>query len=134
MSIAKPVYIHGCFIWFSGLLWDCSLIFKFELLQLFDWMQQNEKTNIASYSSYIKFVGKSLSPLKALDIYSSIRDEATRTNVSVCNSILSCMVRSGKFESSLKMFHQMKRDGLKPDIVTYSTVCSFTGPKPELDA
>lgn len=97
--------------------------FKFELLQLFDWMQRNEKTNFASYSSYLKFVGKSLNLIRVLEIYDSIKDERMRNNVSVCNSVLSCMVKSGKFESSLKMFHQMKRDGLNPDTVTYSTVC-----------
>lgn len=93
-----------------------------ELSKLFAWMQQNEKTNIASYSSYIKFLGESLNPIKALEIYNGIKDELTRTNVSVCNSLLSCLVKNGKFDSSLKMFHQMKREGLKPDIITYSTV------------
>ncbi|KAA8545527.1 hypothetical protein F0562_020311 [Nyssa sinensis] len=31
-------------------------------------------------------------------------------------------LRSGKFESSIKLFHQMKQGGLKPDVVTYSTL------------
>ncbi|KAL3515623.1 hypothetical protein ACH5RR_022525 [Cinchona calisaya] len=93
-----------------------------ELSKLFTWMQQNEKTNIASYSSYIKFMGKSLNPITAIEIYNSIKDELTRNNVSVCNSILSCLVKNGKFESSLSMFHQMKREALKPDIITYSTL------------
>ncbi|XP_027113136.1 pentatricopeptide repeat-containing protein At1g10910, chloroplastic-like isoform X1 [Coffea arabica] len=93
-----------------------------ELSQLFAWMQQNEKTNIASYSGYIKFTGKSLDPMKALDIYNSIKDELTRNNVSVCNSVLDCLVKNGKFERCLNMFHQMKQAGLKPDIVTYSTL------------
>lgn len=68
-------------------------------------------------------MGKSLDPVKALEIYDSITDESTRNHVSVCNSVLSCLVRSGKYDSSVKLFHQMKRDGLSPDIVTYSTVC-----------
>ncbi|KAJ9703242.1 hypothetical protein PVL29_004862 [Vitis rotundifolia] len=72
-------------------------------------------------SSYIKFMGKSLNPIKALEIYNSIHDESIRNNVSICNSILSFLVRNGKFESSLKLFHQMKQDGLRPEAVTYST-------------
>lgn len=93
-----------------------------ELSQLFAWMQRTGKISFASYSSYIKHMGKSLNPVKALEIYDGIKDEATRNHVSVCNSILSCLVRSGKYDSSIKLFHQMKRDGLNPDIVTYSTL------------
>ncbi|CAI9103864.1 OLC1v1002438C1 [Oldenlandia corymbosa var. corymbosa] len=93
-----------------------------ELSELFDWMQKHEKTNFASYSSYIKFMGKSLNPTKALEIYNNIKDDCTKNNVSVCNSVLSCLVKNKKFETSLKMFTQMKREGLKPDIVTYSTL------------
>lgn len=86
-------------------------------------MQQNGKISFASYSSYIKLMGKSLNPGKALEIYNSIKVESTRNHVSICNSVLSCLVKSGNFESSIKLFRQMKQDGLKPDIVTYSTVC-----------
>ncbi|KAM7470366.1 hypothetical protein LguiA_008549 [Lonicera macranthoides] len=93
-----------------------------ELSQLFEWMQQNGKISAFSYSSYIKLMGKSLSPVKVLEIYNSIKDESTRNHVSVCNSVLSCLVRNGKFESSITLFRQMKQDGLVPDIVTYSTL------------
>lgn len=92
-------------------------------MQLFDWMQNHAKTNIASYSSYIKFVGRDSNSAKALEIYNSIKDESTRINVSVCNSTLSCLIKCGKFNSSLKLFNQMKQAGLVPDIITYSTVC-----------
>ncbi|XP_034702451.1 pentatricopeptide repeat-containing protein At1g10910, chloroplastic isoform X1 [Vitis riparia] len=93
-----------------------------DLSQLFDWMQKHEKITFSSYSTYIKFMGKSLNPIKALEIYNSIQDESVRNNVSVCNSVLSCLIRNGKFENSLKLFHQMKQDGLRPDAVTYSTL------------
>ncbi|KAL8117135.1 hypothetical protein AgCh_015149 [Apium graveolens] len=93
-----------------------------ELSELFAWMHRTGKISFASYSSYIKHMGKSLSPVKALEIYDSIKDESTRNHVSVCNSVLSCLVRSGKYDSSFKLFHQMKRNGLDPDIVTYSTL------------
>ncbi|KAK2966652.1 hypothetical protein RJ640_002350 [Escallonia rubra] len=96
--------------------------FMLNILQLFRWMQQNGKISFASYSSYIKLMGKSLTPVMALDIYNGIKDESTRNNVSVCNSVLSCLVRNSKFESCMKLFRQMKQDGLKPDIVTYSTL------------
>ncbi|KAJ4915479.1 hypothetical protein Rs2_01029 [Raphanus sativus] len=93
-----------------------------DLIQLFDWMQQNGKVSDSTYSSCIKFVGaKSVS--KALEIYQSIPDESTtKTNVYICNSILSCLVKNGKLDSCIKLFDQMKRDGLKPDVVTYNTL------------
>ncbi|KAK6156972.1 hypothetical protein DH2020_011220 [Rehmannia glutinosa] len=93
-----------------------------DLYQLFDWMRQHGKTNIPSYSSYIKFVGRDSNSMKALEIYNSIKDDSTRNNVSVCNSTLYCLIKSGKFDSSLKLFNQMKQAGLVPDIVTYSTL------------
>ncbi|KAK4491246.1 hypothetical protein RD792_001980 [Penstemon davidsonii] len=93
-----------------------------DLSQLFDWMRNHGKTNNASYSSYIKFVGMDSNSMKALEIYNSIKDESTKNNVSVCNSTLNCLIKSGKFDSSLKLFNQMKRTGLVPDIVTYSTL------------
>lgn len=87
-------------------------------------MQQHGKVSDSTYSSCIKFVGaKSVS--KALEIYQSIPDESTKTNVYICNSILSCLVKNGKLESCIKLFDQMKRDGLKPDVVTYNTVCHY---------
>ncbi|XP_010242769.1 PREDICTED: pentatricopeptide repeat-containing protein At1g10910, chloroplastic isoform X2 [Nelumbo nucifera] len=90
--------------------------------QLFDWMQKHGKVNVASYSSYIKFMGKSHNPVKAIEVYNSIQDESTKINVSVCNSILGCLIKNGKFESSIKLFDQMKQSGLQPDAVTYSSL------------
>ncbi|KAK1305196.1 Pentatricopeptide repeat-containing protein [Acorus calamus] len=94
------------------------------VIQLFDWMQKHGKVNVASYSSFIKYMGKSLNPMKALEVYNGIQDDSIRRNVSVCNSILGCMIKNGKFESSIKLFDQMKKDGLTPDVVTYSTLLS----------
>lgn len=94
-----------------------------QLLQLFEWMLQNEKVSASSYSSYIKFMGKSLNPVKALEIYNNIQDESTKKNVHICNSVLGSLIRSGKFDVSFKLFDQMKQNGLTPDAVTYSTVC-----------
>ncbi|KAK4567711.1 hypothetical protein RGQ29_003464 [Quercus rubra] len=93
-----------------------------DLSQLFEWMQQNGKINASSYSSYMKFMRKNLNPVKAMEIYNGIKDESAKNNVFICNSVLSCLVRNGKFDSSIKMFHQMKQDGLMPDVVTYSTL------------
>ncbi|KAF3969533.1 hypothetical protein CMV_006687 [Castanea mollissima] len=93
-----------------------------DLSQLFEWMQQNGKINASSYSSYMKFMKKNLNPVKAMEIYNGIKDESAKNNVFICNSVLSCLVRNGKFDSSIKMFHQMKQDGLMPDVVTYSTL------------
>ena len=86
-------------------------------------MQKNDEINFASYSCFIKYMGLSRNPLKAFQVYDSIPDNSMKVNVSVCNSILGCMVRNGRFQSSIKLFDQMKDDGLSPDLVTYSSVC-----------
>ncbi|KDP38874.1 hypothetical protein JCGZ_05031 [Jatropha curcas] len=93
-----------------------------DIYQLFDWMQQHSKVSASSYSSYITFLGKSHNPIKALEIYNSIVDESVKSNVFICNSVLTCLVRSGKFNSSIKLFHEMKQNGLIPDAITYSTL------------
>ncbi|KAL5973636.1 hypothetical protein ACLOJK_030290 [Asimina triloba] len=95
-----------------------------DVSQLFDWMQKHGKTNVASYSSFIKSMGQAQNPVKALQIYNSIQDELMRYDVAVCNSVIGCLVRNGKFDSSIQLFEKMKRDGLTPDAVTYSTLLS----------
>lgn len=93
--------------------------------QIFDWMQRCEKLNFASYSSFFKYMGISGNLMKGLQVYDSISDKSTKMNVSVCNSVLGCLVRNAKFEKSMELFDQMKDDGLQPDLVTYSTVCDI---------
>ncbi|KAJ0971381.1 hypothetical protein J5N97_019340 [Dioscorea zingiberensis] len=93
-----------------------------EVSQIFNWMQRCEKLDFASYSSFIKYMGKSGNLMKGLQVYDSILDKSTKMNVSVCNSILGCLVRNAKFEKSMELFNQMKDDGLHPDLVTYSTL------------
>ncbi|XP_042461608.1 pentatricopeptide repeat-containing protein At1g10910, chloroplastic isoform X1 [Zingiber officinale] len=95
-----------------------------EISQIFDWMQNCGKINFASYSSFFKYMGLSRNPNKALEIYYGIPDKSLKVNVSVCNSILGCMMANGRFDSSLKLFELMKDDGLSPDLVTYSTLLS----------
>lgn len=58
-----------------------------------------------------------------LELYNSIQDESAKDNVYVCNSVLRCFTRKGKFDSAMKLFRQMKQEGLVPDVVTYSMVC-----------
>lgn len=93
-----------------------------EVSQVFNWMQNNEMVNFASYSSFIKYMGTSHNPMKALQVYDNIPDKSMKVNVSICNSILGCLVRNGRFDSSMKLFDQMKADGLSPDLVTYSSL------------
>ncbi|CAN0880812.1 Pentatricopeptide repeat-containing protein At1g10910, chloroplastic, partial [Linum grandiflorum] len=93
-----------------------------DLSLLFDWMQKQGKVSDSSYSSYVKFLGKSLNPTKALEVYQGISDESRKSNVFICNSVISCLVRSGKFNTSIKLFHEMKHNGLTPDSITYSTL------------
>ncbi|KAL8137827.1 hypothetical protein V2J09_003828 [Rumex salicifolius] len=93
-----------------------------ELIQLFEWMEEHGKVNISTYSSYIKFTGESLNPTKALEVYNRITDKSVRNHTSVCNSVLSCLIKNRKFDSASSLFHQMKQNGLQPDVVTYSTL------------
>lgn len=85
-------------------------------------MQQHGEISASSYTSYIKLTRKSHNPLKALEVYSGISDHTIKVNVFICNAVLSCLVRNGKFDTSIKLFQQMKNDGLIPDVITYSTV------------
>ncbi|XP_077211831.1 pentatricopeptide repeat (PPR) superfamily protein isoform X2 [Tasmannia lanceolata] len=89
---------------------------------IFDWMQMHGKINVGSYSSFIKFMGMSRNPIKALQVYNSIDDETTRNNVSIYNAVLGCLIKNGKFDTGIKLFYQMKKDGLTPDAVTYSSL------------
>ncbi|KNA15056.1 hypothetical protein SOVF_101710 [Spinacia oleracea] len=92
------------------------------LSQLFEWMQKHGKINVASYSSYIKFMGESKDISRALNVYETINDEAVKNNISICNSVLSCLIKNKKFDKAMSMFKKMKQNGLQPDVVTYSTL------------
>ncbi|KAJ4797174.1 Pentatricopeptide repeat superfamily protein [Rhynchospora pubera] len=92
------------------------------LSQLFEWMQAHNEFNVGSYSTYFKYMGLSRNPVKALKAYDNIKDAEIKLHPSVCNSILGCLVRNGRTESALKLFDQMKSDGLLPNLVTYSTL------------
>ncbi|XP_027330139.1 pentatricopeptide repeat-containing protein At1g10910, chloroplastic [Abrus precatorius] len=92
------------------------------LSQLFSWMQENDKVDVSSYSHYIRFMANKMDAAKMLKLYHSIPDEAAKNDILVCNSILSFLIKNGKFDSAVKLFQQMKEDGLVPDVVTYSTL------------
>ncbi|CAO2829923.1 unnamed protein product [Amaranthus hypochondriacus] len=93
-----------------------------DLSQLFEWMQKHGKINAASYSSYIKFMGESKDILKALNVYNNINDEDMKNHISICNSVLSCLVKNNISDRAMSMFDEMKQNGLRPDVVTYSTL------------
>ncbi|CAL4949239.1 unnamed protein product [Urochloa decumbens] len=111
---------------------DCNIILRHcgdtrrwdDLSKVFEWMQEREMTNAASYSSYFKYLGLSRDPARALQVYSAIQDHTMRVHVSVCNSVLGCLVKNGKFDSSFKLYDEMIREGLSPDPFTYSTLLS----------
>lgn len=88
-------------------------------------MQLHGKISASSYTSYITYTGKSPNPLKALEIYRGIAEHSMRMNTYICNAVLSCLIKNGKYDSSIKVFQEMKQDGLLPDVVTYSTVFSL---------
>ncbi|KAJ9174636.1 hypothetical protein P3X46_013259 [Hevea brasiliensis] len=83
-----------------------------DLSQLFDWMQQNDKISVASFSSCIKFMGKSLNPMRALEIYSNIPDEA----------IKSCIKVKHGYSKALDLVQELKYNGLQMDSVMYGTL------------
>ncbi|XP_061337205.1 pentatricopeptide repeat-containing protein At1g10910, chloroplastic [Gastrolobium bilobum] len=90
--------------------------------QLFLWMQESNKLNASSYSHYMRFMANKLDAAKMLQLYDSIQDESAKNNVYICNSVLGCLIKKGKFDIAIKMFQRMKEDGLVPDVVTYSTL------------
>jgi len=102
----------------------CLLLLKLHL-QLFKWMQENNKIDVSSYSHYMRFMANNLDAAEMLQLYHNIQDESARKNTLVCNSVLGCLIKKGKFDSGMKLFQQMQLDGLVPDLVTYSTVCHF---------
>jgi pentatricopeptide repeat protein len=95
------------------------------VFQVFEWILEREMTNAASYSSYFKYLGLSRDPAKALQVYGAIKDRMMRVHVSVCNSVLGCLVKNGRLDSSFKLYDEMIREGLSPDPFTYSTVWDF---------
>lgn len=111
---------------------DCNIILRHcgdtrrwdDLSKVFEWMQEREMTNAASYSSYFKYLGLSRDPARALQVYGAIQDCTMRVHVSVCNSVLGCLVKNGRFDSSFKLYDEMIREGLSPDPFTYSTLLS----------
>ncbi|OIV91539.1 hypothetical protein TanjilG_08951 [Lupinus angustifolius] len=87
-------------------------------------MQQNNKLDTSSYSHYIRFMANQLDAPNMLQLYTSIPNQSAKINVYLCNSVLRCLVRKAKFDTAIKLFQQMKQDGLVPDVVTYSTLLS----------
>jgi pentatricopeptide repeat protein len=98
---------------------------ELSVFQVFEWMQEREMTNAASYSSYFKYLGLSRDPARALQVYGAIKDQTMKVHVSVCNSVLGCLVKNGRLDSSFKLYDEMIREGLSPDPFTYSTVWDF---------
>ncbi|KOM54062.1 hypothetical protein LR48_Vigan09g272100 [Vigna angularis] len=85
-------------------------------------MQENNKIDVSSYSHYTRFMASNLDAAEMLQLYHNIQDESARKNILVCNSVLGCLIKKGKFDSGMKLFQQMRLDGLVPDLVTYSTL------------
>lgn len=93
--------------------------------QLFDWMKEREKLSAPTYTSFFSVLGKAGRAERALYIFNELPVlDPVRSNVFVCNSILSTLVYNGKVDKALRLFEQMKVDGLQPDLITYSTVNS----------
>ena len=67
-------------------------------------------------------MGESKDISKALIVYKTISDEDMKNHISICNSVLSCLVKNNISDRAMSMFEEMKHNGLRPDVVTYSTV------------
>ncbi|KAL6608134.1 hypothetical protein ACP70R_041197 [Stipagrostis hirtigluma subsp. patula] len=99
---------------------DCNIILRHcgdtgcwdNLSKVFEWMQEHGMTNAASYSSYFKYLGLSCNPARALQVYGAIQDRSMRVHVSVCNSVLGCLVKNARIDSSFKLYDEMIREGL----------------------
>jgi pentatricopeptide repeat protein len=97
--------------------------FLFFYLQLFEWMKENDKLSAPTYTSFFSVLGKGGRVEKALHVFNDLPlDSDIRRNVYVCNSVLSTLVYNGKVDKAFRLFEQLKQEGLKPDIITYSTV------------
>uniref|UniRef100_A0ACD5TQ13 Uncharacterized protein n=1 Tax=Avena sativa TaxID=4498 RepID=A0ACD5TQ13_AVESA len=111
---------------------DCNIILRHYgeirrwdvLSKIFGWMQEHDMLNIASYSSYFKYLGLSRNAAKVLQVYGAIQDNSIRVHVSICNSVLGCLVKNGRSDSTFKLYDEMIREGLSPDLFTYSTLLS----------
>ncbi|CAM0881336.1 unnamed protein product [Alopecurus aequalis] len=98
---------------------DCNIILRHYgeirrwdvLSKVFVWMQEHDMLNIASYSSYFKYLGLSRNVSKVLQVYGAIQDQSTRVHVSVCNSVLGCLVKNGRSDSTFKLYDEMIREG-----------------------
>lgn len=103
--------------------------------QLFDWMKTNDKISAPTYTSFFSVLGKAGRAEKALRVFNELpADDAVRSNVYVCNSILSTLVYNGKVDKAFRLFELLKQEGLKPDIITYSTVSfRYTSMSPKFD-
>ena len=103
--------------------WGFSTSRVLVYLQLFEWMKENDKLSAPTYTSFFSVLGKGGRVEKALHVFNDLPlDSDIRRNVYVCNSVLSTLVYNGKVDKAFRLFEQLKQEGLKPDIITYSTV------------
>jgi len=99
------------------------LIISSLVVQVFEYMKENDKLSPPTYTSYFSLLGKMGQSKKAIRVFNELPlDSEVRLNVYVCNSILSTLIYNGKIDKAFRLFEQLKAEGLKPDTVTYSTV------------
>jgi pentatricopeptide repeat protein len=113
----------------SSALYICLLLW---VVQLFGWMKENEKLTAPTYTSFFSVLGKAGRAERALHIFNELSLlDPVRCNVFICNSLLSTLVYNGKVEKALRLFDQLKTEGLQPDVITYSTVSMLLTPFPK---
>ncbi len=110
----------------SSALYICLLLW---VVQLFGWMKENKKLTAPTYTSFFSVLGKAGRAERALHIFNELSLlDPVRCNVFICNSLLSTLVYNGKVEKALRLFDQLKTEGLQPDVITYSTVSMLLTP------
>ncbi|GAU41358.1 hypothetical protein TSUD_390450 [Trifolium subterraneum] len=83
--------------------------------------------NSNKFNHISQFMADKLDASTMLKLYNNIQDESAKDNAYVCNSVLRCLIKKGRFDTAIKLFQQMKQDGLLPDLVTYSTLIAGCG-------
>ncbi|KAG5222210.1 pentatricopeptide repeat-containing protein [Salix suchowensis] len=71
------------------------------------------------------FIQACTGPKEIIEVKNILFDwmqQHNKISASSYSSYIKCMVRNGKFDSSMQLFRKMKHNGLIPDAITYSTL------------
>ncbi|TYK18774.1 pentatricopeptide repeat-containing protein [Cucumis melo var. makuwa] len=118
---------------------DCNYVLLNEDQGLFEWMQETGKTNISSYSSYIKFMGRGLNPLKALEMLTGcirvkhgyakamellkeLQDNGLCMDCVLYGTLIAICASHNRLEDAESFFNQMRAEGHSPNMFHYGSL------------